>query len=530
MEMEMEDLVLGNSMQIKGSAGTILNIFGSIVIMSGACVEFFECEIQLNLSGPRCIEEALVLFNIENQANLRLTDCQLNSRVNKEFLVETQKNLAPNKVLSAEHDNRFHQILQDACFFLQSSTSPNDCSMIELTSCRVNNFFSGLVLGNNSKTGLYQCGITKCRNSCILAVNPSFLEVKDSVLENSKENGIEVRFSRMGEMDINECDKRFHIDIVNNTIKDMAKTGIAILGEAEETQNIRLMLKIDSNIIGGNKGEGVYVKDLNLNSCEISNNQISGNHSTGIDLNNIKVEGGQVACEWNKCNESKTGCGISAIDTLVKFKNNQTWNNNSHGVNLRNKRLENFGSTQISDVHTLIENHISKGNGQGVCIVDINYIVHISQSTVTENKHYGLYLGTKHLDRNIKKRGNGEGKYILCRVEVIDSEIRKNKQGGIYLDQNFLHISHTRIMQNGPLAIHIPNTQITKIITFNKEYLKKANSLIEGKVGGIWGDIKISNEKPSPDWTNIKHEKKKVNTRSWGCCCRSKRKNRQGDK
>ena len=488
-------------------------------------VEFSECEISLNIEGGRDEEEALILFNIEG--NLRLTDCLLSSKVNKE-IATLMGGKAPAQP-ELEEDEKYLPVLQDACFFLQNSLSPANCAIIELTSSRIINFFTGLVLGNNSKAGVYQCGIQKCRNSCILAINPASLDVKETLIENSQENGIEIRFSNMGEEGAGS-QKSCEIDIERSQIKTMSKSALVILGDAEVGNMQKLSIRVDSNTIQYNKGEGIFIKDLNLNSLEISNNYLLKNSTNGLNLNNIEIIGNkQVNCELNKCLSSSKGNGIVVVDTPVELKQNETSWNFLNGVLLSN---EQGGKQHSTPGHSTFRNHEACNNENGMSIIETKYIIHINESKFSNNKKYGIYLAQQQAEGplNLKKAGelsppNKSTTYsrngslqtpsyefrnipslrskssigvISSRIEVVESEIRNNPSGGIYLDQNLLHLLNTQIRECGDYAIYIPIKQTGKVLTFGQE---DTTQYVQGSIGGPWGHLKISSNK-TPQWSS----------------------------
>ena len=516
-----------------------------IWIEKGATVEFQEIDIEFTPPKLRINEfKGMSLINISNGGNMKLIDCHLHSVADAEV-----RNIGT---------------LEDACITLHSTENIQNVvkanrgveigADLSLTNCSIMNFHSGVICGSNSKCNLFQCSIQKCKNSCLLSVNPELLHVKECSFDNCEEIGIEVIFrdhqpqpSEGGKIKAMYKDKRIsktEIVIECTEIRNIEKAGIAIYSESESPLFRNTKIRIESNAIYLNMGEGIYGKDLDIFSFQILNNKCTHNAGSSIALNNVNMrEGGKVICAYNLCINSDNAYGILAVNTCLELISTECLMNKG-GIYI-------IGSHNESKVNycTCTDN-----NEQGIAIIDSTGIIHISKCNIHKNKEYGVYHSqhsdyytnpenpninissathfwastsltpnTLELHSQSKPKEQIINSHICSRskLDIDQCEIKANIKGGVYLNNGRLHLHATVIKEHPIFAIKIPHLVNQSRITFSKKSLE-INYLV-GSIGGEWGEYKGC-ELHYPRWaSSTKGRRNSIRK----CCCLGNKKKKK---
>ncbi len=179
-KIRLAELVVAQPVMLVGCPGCELIVVRGPVAVKARNVEFSECAFVLG--GTRAKNEpAIRLFEVCNEAELRLSDCMFKSGLGDEgFDIATRKIGGRNEV----------------CINICSETDGNKAGTVRATACSFVNFFTHIVAGENSQMQAENCGFFKSSNSGILAINPAVLCVSGSNFEDCGESALEVRWVR----------------------------------------------------------------------------------------------------------------------------------------------------------------------------------------------------------------------------------------------------------------------------------------------------------------------------------------------
>ena len=443
-------------------------------------------------------------------------------------------------------------------------------AVLRMESCSIKNFYMGIFCGSNSRCIISQSQIDYIQSSCLLALNPIELTIRDSSFKECGGVAIDIRLVNGPEVDSNiplsypksqdenENTEELYakISIEACEISKIEKAGIAIYSDDSQSPPICSNLKISlkANAINKNAGEAIYAKDIIINSFIITNNELSFNSGCSIALNNVKTIENNIISNDNLCNNSALGYGVLAINTLIDLSTSECLMNKKGGIFVvgGNEREGEINNMSISNCKA------NNNSGHGIGIVDTTNIIHLHKCETVNNKDFGIvhslnkkrYSNTRdpymssaehfwkstslvlHTAQSIQRENSQislittnttQEDFEPSKLEIDQCEIMDNQKGGIYLCNGRLHINKAIIKENNNFAINLPYSEKKKVLTFSKYSMKEI--YISGIVGGNWGMYKQSLVY-YPKWaiSSEGHSNKKCS-----CFCWNKRK-KKGEK
>lgn len=432
------------------------------------------------------------LFMVGNDTRLELLDCNLKA----EYAVGH-----PHYVAASE--NRSSQVLSDdlgiqIAHFIEgeegkdqgekSEGKPSQPGTVSLVACSFTNFFTHLMAGRNSSVRMERCGFFRCKGSAVIAENPINMRIEESIFEDCNEAGIEVRWKRTGKPGLKRT-----VTLERNSIGETAGSGIALLGEKNETQIFKADVVLNGNRVQSCKQDGICIRNVSLNMIELALNSASGTAANGIGIYSSHCS--IFNLENGVCKENSY-CGIYIQETACNIKSYECSCNGVSGIGIIGcPAVLKPGDENCREV-TLADCSISSNRQSGISLLDFYFgVLNIVSCRLSENKDYGIFLSCHESPSTAPSQSiSATGGQIVplpaqSRVVLMQGEMKRNKKGGIYLSQQYTHIDGTAIKENGEFAVYIPTKDGEKDLAFSAATLMK--KCINGHIGGRWGRVSV---------------------------------------
>ena len=485
-------IILGNlhlsvPIILKGAPGTILEIRGGTITVdlddyeqSDEQHKLVLCEMSIvfNYTGFSSISKRPALFSIEaRHTMLEVRDCDIKS-VSNELQNVTEE---------------FREI-HDICFFLsgnlsQSYKQESYDSRLLVKSCNISNFFEVARAGAHSSLSIEKAHFTQTTGSCIHLESPREFNLTSSVIEKAAKCGVVIKFTENMSVDSPKLSRKESecsiVKIDGNEIRGIA-CGV-LISSKNKTQSFSGFF-ISNNKITHCKQDAIAIRQVVLQSLEISSNDLNCNSGTSIWLQKVSlVESDRnILLSYNRCFDSYAGYGIYLYDTCAELENNECFRNNLGGLMIVGSPIKE-ATGQLSDL--LIKNCTIHTNGEnGIAILDyLKGSIKISTCKIHENYHNGVYL-LQSRESTCTKRSSEKVLPTIGDLLIEDSEIFLNKLYGITLSKILCTISATIISDNQEGAISLDEDS-RKLLKFKDEDETRLRKFIQGSIGGEWGKL-----------------------------------------
>ena len=476
-------------------------------------VKFSQIQIIYNDSKSNKEKKITALFKMHPSSFLELEDCDIVYQHNKNEYISS----APPTFLGGYKDKK------SVAFLLFSNKKDDKIKkynpiMLNLTNTRVHNFYQSIRAGQNCIININKSAFIQNYGKAIVMINPIFLKVSESLFEFNEDNNIHIKF-------LEEClyeEKRKLFFNKNNFEKSI---GNDICIEGIKHEKLDLSIVITKNNFHNGLTDGVLIYDLIYNYFEITDNSFMKNKGNGLNIqksffNNIKTNSNlyqPIKIKDNQFIENKE-FGLFINDCIIEAISNKLTLNRQCGMILCNILIDdpkkglvgvNLGSNKgnfISNIKpikkssTILKNSFFENGDCGLYIYGYPYKVNIQESVFNSNCKHGISvdLDSIYSNTNINNFFNklNEFKsinqiqkiYELSNIHLNKCILEKNMKNGIFLNFCLIYCEETFIINNLNYAISIKKKEYQNCFKQGKK------NLINGSIGGDWGEINLNKE------------------------------------
>jgi len=500
-------------------------------LFPGTIVEIEDCDIEAKSTDH---SQKLVCIQINSQKKKRnesinyntSTNQNMNSNQNIPYTSLNQIILEDNKKADNNNNNINNNNNNNTNINNNTSNKNNmNCytAILTVRSTRFSSFYQTIRASENSIINIERCNINNNYGKSVVILNPLITKIVESVFEKNLDNAIHFKFMNENNniMEMLE-DRKIFFD--KNEVIENYGTGVYIDGTSNEMQDLRI--SVTNNLFKRNKIEGMFLCDLNLTYLTIENNQFRENKNNGLNIrkvthnqekkcpntSNLNQEYSVINIKGNEFSDSD-GFGAFINESRAVFTNNNFIRNKSSGLILCNislielcKEIKSMSSssTQNTTKPNLIENgttHIigcnfQKNGYNGIKFFNYSFYTNIIDSKFSENCDFGIHLENEQsLKRDkiknyqlLDKTNTLNESHLVCR----NSNIYSNLKSGICLINSFLYLENTQIEFNIDYAIYISKIENKNCSKFPEK--DKNNNMINGNIGGPWGEIQTVNK------------------------------------
>lgn len=424
---------------------------------------------------------------------------------------------------------------------VKSSNVTNSPTILTIISSRIEKFYQTIRSAENCIINIEKSFINKNIGKSLCVLNPLIMKVVGSTFEGNGDNPIHLKFVKDDNL-LYDSRKLF---FKNNEINYNYGTGIYIDGI--ENFIIDLDCTMESNMFKKNKGDGVFMLDLFVKSLVIRDNKFIFGKSNGLNLNkvyyrsNLNTQNSNMIT-WNSytqelpvveikenefvenegfgifMNDSRAqivsnnffqnrGCGLLLINIAEdksKSQSNQNTSNNLSSIENNNSNYNNTSLCSSQGGCFLSKNSFVKNGGSGLRMMNYIHFVTVSECLFRENVEFGVHL---EIENHFSNSNSNVGNLSLDKIKafrsadntkipkdthffLLNSTITNNMKSGIYLNNCFIFMENTIISDNLDYAIYVPKEEYRFCYKQSKSTQK---NMINGSIGGPWGEITITN-------------------------------------
>ena len=495
----------------EASSNIIIN--NNINMKNNNIVKFSQIQIIYNDSKSNKEKKITPLFKIHPSSFLELEDCDIVFQSNKNEHISS----APPTFLGGYKDKK------SVAFLLFSNKKDDKIKkfnpiVLNLTNTRVHNFYQSIRAGQNCIININKSAFIQNYGKAIVMLNPIFLKVSETLFEYNEDNNIHIKF-------LEEClyeEKRKLFFNKNNFDKSI---GNDICIEGIKHEKLDLSIVITKNNFHNGLTDGVLIYDLIYNYFEITDNSFLKNKGNGLNIqkcffnkintNNYLYQ--PIKIKDNQFIENKQ-FGSFINDCIIEAISNKFTLNRQSGMILCNiiiddpkKGLEgiNLSSNKgnfisiiksIKKSSMILKNTFFENGDCGLYIYGYPYQVNIQESVFNSNCKHGISvdLDCIYSNNNINNFYSklNEFKSItqiqkindLLNIYLNKCILEKNMKNGIFLNLCLIYCEETFIINNLNYAISIKKKEYQNCFKQGKK------NLINGSIGGEWGEINLNKE------------------------------------
>lgn len=555
--IELKYLVITKPIKIKGQIGSSLIITeGPVIIKIGEnyeneLVKFSQVVINFKVNEDNIqtnqAKENTYLFKLYPGSLVEFEDCDLSCEKSK-----SRKKLICFQVNSKYTAQNGTNLNKDILI--------NSVSILTIVSTRITKFYQTIRAGENSIINIEKSFITHNIGKAIVILNPLIVKVIESVFESNMDNALHIKFIKDENLSVDP--RKLYFD--KNDISYNYGNGIYIDGI--ENFFFDLDVVISNNIIRKNKVDGVFICDVFVNSLIVSENKFTENKANGLNLQKVYHKLGNNPIKSNIMS-STNSLSLSSNSEMpsINIRNNEFSDSEGFGVFLNESRAilnsNNFirnkaagmimcninflefynninnnsnkdnvyntlGSNQMSMPSNIIKtntsasdtvnllhgtsfltgNNFLKNGGSGLKVYNYNYLVHITDCKFIENCDFGIQAENDLIidKEKLKIFKNSDSNKIPkeAHLVVVNSSIVSNLKSGLSINNTFIYFDNSSISDNIDYAI------FTNLEESRHFFKTKSSKLINGSIGGPWGEYNISNKTLCSSCTTVTKAKK----------------------
>ena len=476
-------------------------------------VKFSQIQIIYNDIKSNKEKKITALFKIHPSSFLELEDCDIVFQNKKSEYISS----APPTFLGGYKDKK------SVAFLLFSNKKDDKIKkynpiMLNLTNTRVHNFYQSIRAGQNCIININKSAFIQNYGKAIVMINPIFLKVSETLFEYNEDNNIHIKF-------LDDCLYEEKRKLFFNKNEFDKSIGNDICIEGIKHEKLDLSIVITKNNFHNGLTDGVLIYDLIYNYFEITDNLFEKNKGNGLNIqksffNNINTNNNlyqPIKIKDNQFIENK-GFGLFINDCIIEAISNKLSLNRHSGMTLCNiiiddpkKGLEgiNLGSIKGSFISNLksikkasmiLKNSFVENGDCGLYIYGYPYQVNIQESVFNSNCKNGISADLEciYANNNINNFYNklNEFKsinqiqkiYDLSNIHLNKCILEKNMKNGIFLNLCLIYCEETFIINNLNYAISIKKKEYQNCFKQGKK------NLINGSIGGEWGEINLNKE------------------------------------
>ena len=472
------------------------------------------CQLQIVYNDNKISKEKkiTVLFKINPSSFLEFEDCDIVFQNKKNEHISS----APPQNLGANKDKKSVAFLLFSNKNEEKNTNFSP-TVLTLTNTRIHNFYQSIRAGHNCKININKSAFIQNYGKAIVMINPILLKISESLFEYNEDDNIHIKF-------IDEClfEGKRKILFNKNEFYKTIDNNICIKGVKND--KLDLSLVISKNTFHNTFSDGVLIFDLIYNYFEIADNIFEKNKGNGLNIQksffkNINLNNNlyqPIKIQNNQFIENQK-FGLFINDCILELISNKFSLNRQSGVILCNVNIDDpkkgiegvnintikgdfssiIKSTKTST--SILKNSFYENGECGLYIYGYPYKVNIQESIFNSNIKHGISIDLDCLynNKNIsffsklneyKSINEIQKIYELSNIFLNKCIIEKNMKNGISLSSCLMFCEETFIINNLNYAISI------KVKEYKNCFKEGKKNLINGTLGGEWGEINLNKE------------------------------------
>ena len=476
------------------------------------------------------------LFKLHPSTFLELEDCDI--------VFQNKKNQSltssPPNHLGGPNDKKSVAFLLSSNKKNEDNNSALNPTILTLTNSRIQNFYQSVRAGQNCIININKSAFIQNYGKAIVLINPISLKVNEAFFQYNSDNTIHVKY-------MDEClyEEKRKIFINKNDFDTAMGNDICIDGV--KNNKLDLSIVITKNNFHNNSTDGVLIYNLIYNYFEINNNIFKKNQGNGLNIqksffngikiannNNININKGivyqPIKIKDNQFIENRH-FGLFVNDCIIEATSNKFITNRQSGLFLCNIKIEepekgyngiNLGKTANEDEYssvvkslkkatTLLKNSYYENGENGLFILGYPHPIYILENVFTNNCRHGIcmdlesvYNNTNYIPNQYNYKENtfinfstllnefkssiNKKAYDLSNIRLNKCVLEKNMKSGISINFGFIYCEETFIINNLDYAI------LTKKKEHQYCFKDGKNNVINGGLGGDWGQIELNDE------------------------------------
>ena len=551
-EIFLDSLTINKPIKIKGQQDSCLFINDGPILIdlenyhkaerknsTNNFIKFSQLRIIYNDSKVNKDKKITSLFKLHPNTFLELEDCDIefqtfstkksnNEKKSVAFLLSSNKNRNSN-------NNEKNNIIQ----ICNNSLNP---TILNLTNTSIHNFYQSIRAGQNCIINITKSAFLQNYGKAIVMINPISLKINETIFQNNMDNTVHVKY-------LDDClyEEKRKIFINNNEFENTLGNHICI--EGIKTPKLDLSLVITKNKFTSGNTDGVLIYDLLYNYFEMGYNFFEKNKGNGLNVQksfcvavfqplNKNIQYQSIKIIANHFIENK-GFGLFINDCIIEATSNKFSMNHKSGIFLCNiiiddpkqgfNGIQNINSNnhnlpednfsiiikEVKRYSNLIKNAFCENGENGLYIQGYPYFVNIYENVFCRNFKNGLLIDLDMLynknninnnsninsNLNNKKYNNNFNTLLnefkscpinnsndIADINIHKCVIERNMKTGIMLNSCFVLCDECFIINNLEYAISIKKKEFQHCFKSGK------NNVINGTIGGDWGQIGVGKE------------------------------------
>ena len=552
-EINLESLEITKPIKIKGQLNSCIYINGGPILIdlerfnnannkngkkinNNYTIKFSQLRIIYIDNKVNKEKKITSLFKLHPNTFLELEDCDI--------VFQNKKNKpltsAPPNYLGGPNDKK-------SVAFLLSSNKKNEDSnealnptILTLTNSRIQNFYQSIRAGQNCIVNINKSAFIQNYGKAIVLINPISLKVNEAFFQYNSDNTIHVKY-------MDECLYQEKRKIFINKNDFDAAMGNDICIDGVKNNKLDLSIVITKNIFHNNSTDGVLIYNLLYNYFEINNNIFKKNQGNGLNIqksffNGIKITKNNntnlnkdILYQYIKIKDNQfienRHFGLFVNDCIIEASSNKFITNRQsglflcninieepekgyNGINLeKNANYDEYSSAvkNSKKASTLVKNSYYENGENGLFVHGYPHPVNILENVFSNNCKHGISID---LDSVYNNKNNIPNQYDykqnafisfnaiinefkscidkkaheLSNIRLNKCVIEKNMKSGISINFGFIYCEETFIINNLDYAI------LTKKKEYQYCFKDGKNNVINGGLGGDWGQIELKDE------------------------------------
>jgi len=428
--------------------------------------------------------EPISLFEIDSHINLELQDCQLKT-----------DDPSNSPAISHAHSNR--KTIAISCLQTENLKEKINNSGIIINSCCFFGFSFPIVGETAVQLFITKSTFIKSQGRCITLLNPWKTIVEGCSFEAISDTAIDIRIDKISE----SLAQKKSIKLIKNIISDCHSTGI-ILSCVQPSAALVIPQQcfeydaiISENQIQSPKSDGIKISNLNISHILFTNNSVLESGNNGISITNSQSN--SFVLNHNSFQQS-TGSGVYIIESSCRLTNCDCGFNKQSGIYILGNPLLTLGhETPKYRTVEICECLVRNNKNHGIAVQDFsNGEIRVIKCQIESNHENGVwafcsdpFVGIANQSVSMSCSQIGPAPNIESKILIEGGHLKFNRASGLFISQQIVILDNVSIRSNCVFAIHLLSINDEKFV--RPKNAKTMKSIIEGKIGGIWGKSKI---------------------------------------
>mmetsp|Transcript_6866 Transcript_6866/g.12493 ORF Transcript_6866/g.12493 Transcript_6866/m.12493 type:complete len:579 (-) Transcript_6866:4590-6326(-) len=468
--IELKTLRIRKPLTIRGEAGSVLVVRGSIIVdfdhPNSDPAVFSELTLIHDFDSPKHKQPSALFLIGDYYSRLELLDCMLTSK--------------PLTVGAIGVQNVAIWMHGQACKTKHIQSSEAFSSSLSVKSCGIAGFYFAYYGGINSKAVFERCKITESKGCGIFVIQPELLHVSHCSIDKCVNSSIDVKMIAEG-----STPSTIHSSPSSSTVpkknfcREVLITHCSFKSNSQHGARIRsesltcslLNLSVTHCSFSNMRKEALSLRHIVLLSLQVTHNSFKHNQTSHLWLQ--KVYPASISTRFliahNTCADSIKGYGIYMYSSVSDLIENECFRNGLGGIFV--VAPKNYqGLTEVS-----IQKCTVYSNGEtGISVA--NYSSgELSSTRVFDNCSSGIIMVSSESEMT-------SGSSVIIK----ECEIYQNHEFGLVLNKSPCELSDTHIKDNTKGAIYLDEESKPRLV-FREP--AKTKDLVRGTIGGSWGQL-----------------------------------------